>query len=185
MKEVMLIKSMYPCQDIPAVIFSKRCPSPCLYCGLYNYEFSEEKTLAIGVEDVITEMGKYKGAYLSPVTDCFLPENCDLAHYLLEETWRLNKSWVPLVNTKQIIPESTIRLFIQNKERLVLQVSVSTTDEEIVSVLEPGSASVANRFEVIKKLTSAGVPVIVVVMPWFDLGNTEDLVQKVFDSGAV
>jgi DNA repair photolyase len=185
MKNVRLIKSMYPCQNVPAVIFGGRCPLPCLYCGLYKYEFLEEKTLAMGIEDVVIEMSKYKGAYLSPVTDCFLPENSEITHYLLEETWKLNPIWVPLVNTKQIIPERTIELLIQNKERLVLQVSVPSIDEEIISILEPGSASIRERFEVIKKVTNAGVPVIVVIMPWFDLSNVEDLARKISETGVL
>ncbi len=182
---VQLVGSMYPCQNVPMVVFGKRCPTPCLYCGLYKYQFPAEKIIAEGKEKVIEEMSKHKSTYFAPVTDCFLPENSDLTHNLLEETWKLNQLWTPLVNTKQIIPGKTKNLIIANKHRLVLQISVPSVDEEIISILEPGSAPIPERLEMIKRLTLARVPVIVVVMPWFDLGNAEDLAEKISSTGVL
>ena len=167
MKKVSLISPMYKCQDVPMVILGERCSSPCLYCGLQKYHFPEESIIAFGVENVIKEMSKFKGAYFSPVTDCFLPENTESIHYLLEETWKLNPNWVPLVITKQIIPDKTIDLFVKNKDRLVLQISVPIINEEIAMILEPGSISISKRLEMIKNLTSRGVEVITVAMPYF------------------
>lgn len=184
-REVKLINSMYPCQDIPVVVFGKRCSSPCLYCGLQKYQFPDETVIASGVEDVALEISKYKGTYFSPVTDCFLPENSELTHYLLEEVWKFNPGWVPLVVTKQVIPEKTIHLLIQNKKRVVIQISVPSSDEKLISILEPGSVSISKRFEVIQKLTAGGIAVIVVIMPWFDLGITEDLAKKISEAGVL
>ena len=183
--EIKLIQSMYPCQDVPVIVFGKRCPNPCLYCGLQKYQFPTEKTIALGKENVIEEMSKYKSTYFVPVTDCFLSENSELTHFLLEKTWKINPNWVPLINTKQIIPEKTIQLLIQNKKQVVVQISIPSSDEKIISILEPGSASISQRLEVIKKLTSARVPVITVIMPWFDLGNTEDLAEKISKAGVL
>ena len=184
---VQLVESMYPCQNVPMIIFGKRCPNPCLYCGLYKYQFPAEKIIAEGKEKVILEMSKYESTYFSSVTDCFLAEteNSELTHHLLEETWKLNPLWTPLVNTKQIIPGKTENLIITNKHRLVLQISVPSVDEEIISILEPGSAPIPERLEMIKRLTLARVPVIVVVMPWFDLGNAEDLAEKISKAGVL
>ena len=185
MKTIKLVQSVYPCQDIPCIVFEKRCTKPCLYCGLYKYQFPNETIITEGVENVIKEMIKYKGTYFSPVTDCFLPENSELTHHLIEETWKVNPNWVPLVNTKQEIPEKTIALFIKNKHRLVLQISIPSSEKKIVSLLEPGSILVSKRFEMIKKLTANGVPVIVVIMPWFDLDQPEQFAKKLSGAGVL
>jgi DNA repair photolyase len=171
MSTIKLIKSMYKCQDVPIVVFGTRCPSPCLYCGLKNYQFDKGLVIAEGLDDVIKMASKFKGAYLSPVTDCFLPENCDLTHYILEETWKLNPVWVPLVITKQIIPNKTLDLLSKNKDRLVLQISVPTLNGEIAKNLEPGSATIYQRLEMINNLTNIGINVICVVMPYFEFDD--------------
>ena len=185
----MITKSMYPCQNIPTVIFGNRCLKQCLYCELYKYHFSEEKIILNSggsgsfLKPLVDILSKYKGAYFSPVTDCFLQENSRLTHYYLEETWKLNPNWVPLIVTKQVIPSKTINLIIKNKHRLVLQISVPSTNAKIVSIMEPGCASIEERLKMIKGLTDNEVPVIVVIMPWFDLDKPENLAEKLFKAG--
>lgn len=166
-----LAKGMYPCQDVPVIIFDQGCSKPCLYCGLSNRVFSEETIIATGLENILAEVINFKGVYLSPTSDCFLPQNAELTHSLLEQVWKRKELFTPLVITKQIIPNKTIKLFIKNKHRLVLQVSVPSANEEVISILEPGSALISERLKMIKKLTEAGIPVIAVAMPWFNLDS--------------
>lgn len=181
--EVRLIKPMYKCQDIPILVFSRRCPNPCLYCGFYGYQFSEKSVIASGIEEVIQKASEFKGIYISPITDCFLSEICDITHKILEKGWQLNPDWVPLVITKQIIPERTIDLFFQNKDRLVLQVSVPTIDERIAKILEPGSAKIFDRFVMIERLINSGIKVICVAMPYFGFDNTDIFAQTLKSVG--
>ena len=183
MKTIKLVNSIYPCQDVPCAVFENRCSAPCLYCGLHKYKFPDEKIITTGEENVIQKMSNYKGTYFSPVTDCFLPENCELTHRLLEKTWGKNPNWVPLVNTKQSIPEKTIALFEKHKDSLVLQISIPSSNEYLVSLLEPSSLLVSKRFELIKKLTTNKIPIIVVIMPWFDIDQPEIFAKKLFKAG--
>ncbi|MFA6309823.1 MAG: hypothetical protein WC677_08880, partial [Clostridia bacterium] len=178
MNEVKLIKPMYLCQNVPVVVFDKRCPSPCLYCVLNQKTFLQEEIIASGLGDVLKELLSHKSAYFSAVTDCFLPENRDLTHYIIEKVWKSNPSFVPLLVTKQIIPEKTIQMFIENKDRLVLQISVPGINQEIISVLEPSSTSIPNRLKMIKVLTEAEVPVIAVIMPWLGFDNPNNLAEE-------
>lgn len=176
---VKLIKSMYACQDVPVIIFNNNCPHPCLYCGLSKRKFLEEDIIATGEDEVIKKLSNFKGAYFSPTSDCFLTENAELTHRLIEAVWKNNNIFVPLVITKQIIPEQTITLFAKNKDRLVLQISVPSLNEEVIKILEPGSTLISERLKLIKKLTEKEVPVTTVIMPWFNLDeDIESLPQK-------
>lgn len=181
--DIQLIKPMYKCQDVPILVFSKRCPNPCLYCGFYGYQFPEDNIIASGLENVIKKASKFKGIYISPVTDCFLPKNSEVTQEILEKVWKLNHDWIPLVITKQIIPEKTIDLVVKNKDRIVLQISIPTIDEEIAQILEPGSASVHDRLTMIEKLTSLGVKVICVVMPYFGFDDPNIFAQTLKKAG--
>lgn len=174
---IQLVKQMYPCQEVPVIVFDQRCPNPCLYCDLYQKKFADNEIIASGLRDVIKKAAGFKGAYFSAVTDCFLPNNKNLTHELLEELWTVNEKFVPLIVTKQVIPEKTIQLVINNKHRCVVQISIPSINNKLVSILEPGSATVPERLETIKKLASGGVPVIAVVMPWLDVYGKDETIE--------
>ena len=182
---MMLVKEMYPCQKVPVVVLSRRCGKPCLYCDLYNKKFSDDEILANGKAEILKEIIKYNGAYFSAVTDCFLGENAEETHDLLESIWKLKEDFVPLLVTKYIIPDKTIDLIANNKHRVVVQISVPCLNENLVSILEPGAASIKDRLETIKKLTDKGVKVLAVVMPWFNIYENEfiDLPKALSDVG--
>jgi len=173
-----LVSAMYSCQDVPVIIFDQDCLKPCLYCGLSNRLFPEEKVIATGLENILTKLIDFKGVYLSPTSDCFLPQNAEITHYLLAEIWKQKKKFTPLVITKQIISDKTIELFIKNKHRLVLQISVPSVNEKVISILEPGAALISERLKMIKKLTAAGVPIIVVAMPFFNFADDIHLLPE-------
>lgn len=177
MKEIKLIRPMYRCQDVPILVFSKRCPNPCLYCGFYGYQFPEDNVIASGLENVISKASEFKSIYISPVTDCFLPENCGITYEILDKVWQLNPRWTPLVITKQIIPRKTIDLLVRNRDRVVLQVSIPTMNEEIAKVLEPGSPSIYGRLEMIRTLIDLGIKVICVAMPYFGFDDPNIFAQ--------
>ena len=180
-----LAKGMYSCQDVPVIIFDQGCLRPCLYCGLSNRSFPAETIIATGLESILAEVINFKGVYLSPTSDCFLPQNAELTHYFLERTWKQKEIFTPLVITKQIIPDKTIELLIRNKHRLVLQVSVPSVNEKIISILEPGSALISERLKMIRNLTDAGVPVIAVAMPWFNLDDDIDSLPETLAGAGV
>jgi DNA repair photolyase len=146
-----------------------------LYCDLCKTTFTKKDILAEGKTAVLKELKKHKGAYFSGVSDCFLPKNIDLTIELLEMAWKNKKDFVPLVITKQIIPDKAIKLFAKNKDRLVLQYSIPCLNNRILSLIEPGAASTSNRLKTLKKLTKAGIPVIAVAMPWLNIYENESI----------
>ncbi len=166
---VMLVKPIYPCQNVPVVVFSKRCPKPCLYCDLCKRDFPKNAILASGKKAVLEKLKKSKGAYFSAVSDCFLPTNRELTHNIIKNVWKAKPNFVPLIVTKQSIPQKTINLFIKNKQRIVMQISTPSLNNKLLSILEPGGASVSKRLKTIEKLTKGGVSVTAVVMPWFNI----------------
>lgn len=180
--KVKLIKSMYPCQDMPVVVLENRCPKPCLYCDLCSKKCTTDETIAVGTKDVLEKLKNYEKAYFSAVTDCFLEKNKNITHNLLKNIWKIKKGFTPLVITKQIIPKKTIKLLIENKKHANVFVSLPSLNDRLLSLLEPGAAPVAKRLATIEKLTSKGVRVVAVIMPWFNIyeehENIEDLPKE-------
>jgi len=185
--DVKLVKSMYPCQDVPVIVFKNRCPKPCLYCDLSQRVFSSKEIIAVGLEEVLNKLKDFKGAYFSAVSDCFIKDNKKFTHYLIENIWKIRNDFVPLIVTKQVIPTKTIQLFVKNKHRIVVQISIPSVNNKLISILEPGAASISERLRMIKKFTKMGVPVIAVVMPWLDIygknETIEDLPKKLSKAG--
>jgi len=184
-----LVKSMYPCQDVPVVVMPKRCHNPCLYCDLYNKEFGPDTLIATGREEILEHIVRFKGAYFSAVMDTFLDGNAQITHNLLEQIWNIKSDFVPLIVTKQIIPKNTIELLCEHKDNVVVQISIPSLNNDLVSLLEPGAALVENRLKTIKALTSGGIKVLAVIMPWFNVydkhESIKDLPRALSDSGVL
>lgn len=179
----MLVKPMYPCQrNMPVVVFGNRCPNPCLYCDLCSRKFSEDEIIVIGKEKVLKKLEDYDKAYFSAVTDCLLKSNQDLTYGLLNGIWNVKVNFMPLIITKQVIPEKIIELLIKHKGKANIFISIPSLNDNLLSLLEPGAAKAAERIKNIERLTSNGVDVVAVIMPWFNFyekgENIEDLPRE-------
>lgn len=154
---------------MPVVAFTNQCPKPCLYCDLCLRQFSANQIIASGINGVMDKLVNCKKAYFSAVIDCFLKENQELTHRLLVHTWKFKKNFSPLIITKQVIPDKTIKLLIKNRKYANVFISIPSLNNRILSILEPSPSSVRNHLATIKKLTDGGVSVIAVIMPWFNI----------------
>lgn len=168
--EVALVKSDYPCMgdsflgiDFP----NYRCKKPCVYCGLFKYD-SRERFITTGFKSVVSYLANNSvdGIYLSPYTDAFSKELSSLSHELLSQV--LVSGLVVLTNTKQKIPDKTIDLLSEYSNQVIVQVSIPSLNEKLITEYEPGSASVKDRLETIKKLSEGGVSVTGLIMPWLN-----------------
>lgn len=167
----------------PGIDFDAKCPKPCGYCGLYTHQ--PKNVLATGTGNILAELGsgRYSGFYLSPNTDAFGPATRGLSHELLANALPLGL--VILMNTKQVIPTRTIDLLSEYRHQVIVQISVPTLDEGLVRVFEPGAATIYNRLRTIEHLSTRGIAVTVLIMPWLDVENdTTKLPKAIATAGA-
>ena len=77
----------------------------------------------------------------------------------------LSQTVFVLISTKSRIPDRFLDLFAEHKDLVHVQVGLTTTDDRIRRLLEPNSASVDQRLQVLGALVERGVRTDVRVDP--------------------
>ncbi|MCC8193875.1 MAG: radical SAM protein, partial [Deltaproteobacteria bacterium] len=80
-----------------------------------------------------------------------------------------------LISTKGIIPTRFIELFAQHHERVYVEIGLTTVDDDIRQLLEPGAPSVPERLRLLQELGVSGVSREVRMIPLIpELTDDED-----------
>lgn len=82
--------------------------------------------------------------------------------------------------TKSTIILRDLDLLVAHGKRAYVQVSICSTDDEVLRKIDPGAPSGSERFAVIDELHRAGVPVGLNLLPWIPgISDTEALIARV------
>ena len=113
----------------------------------------------------------------SGVTDCYQP---------LEAVWQLTRSCLQIClafrNPVAIITKSLlirrdldVLLALAHEARVSVSISIPFLDERITRIIEPGTPTIRRRFETMRLLTQAGIPVSIGVAPIIPGLNDADI----------
>lgn len=173
------------------------CQHRCGYCYA-TYEWSPEfydriysKSNAAEVLENQLKSWKYESVepvMISSATDAYQP--AELKYSLTKECVKvLQKYNVPYyVFTKSKVIERDLRLHQKYKDNCFLVWSITTTEEKIRRLIEPGTPPTYSMFEVIKKFADAGVCCCVNVDPLIPLvtdrpDHVREIVDRSYDAG--
>lgn len=181
------------------------CEHGCVFCYARNTHTYWGYSAGLDFESIILVkknapelLGKklrsrnWKGApiMLSGNTDCYQPieKKLGITRQLLEILWE-HKNPVGLITKNQLITRD-IDILAQMAEHQLVKVAISlnTLQEDLRQKLEPRTATIKRRLETIKELSTAGIPVNVMVAPVIPgLNNHEILpiMEKVSEMGAM
>ena len=71
---------------------------------------------------------------------------------------------------------------INDKTKAVVQMTLTTADEKLCSILEPNVATTKQRFEALLKLKEAGIPTVVWLTPILPfINDTEENIKAILD----
>lgn len=104
---------------------------------------------------------------LSGNTDCYQPaeKQFEITRRLLEVLWKYRHP-VGIITKNSLILRDLDLLERMGKERLVqVAISITTLDENLRRVLEPRTATIANRYRTVEVLSQAGIPVNAMLSP--------------------
>ncbi|MFZ0512451.1 MAG: radical SAM protein [Candidatus Nitrosopolaris sp.] len=173
------------------------CQHRCGYCYA-TYEWSPEfydkiyaKSNAAEVLENQLKSWKYESiepVMISSATDAYQP--AELKYSLTKKCIEvLQKYNVPYyVFTKSKIIERDLKLHQKYKDNCFLVWSITTTDEKIRRLIEPGTPPACSMFKVIKKFVDAGVRCCVNIDPLLPLitdspDHVQEIVDKSYDAG--
>lgn len=152
--------------NMPTINLSAGCAHGCIYCYTRGYTNNpgEDKvilytnTLDKLEEELARKRTKPEVVYFSPSSDLFqpLPEVLELGHRIMEALFSHSIGVAFL--TKGHIPDRTMRLLLNNRDKVRAQIGIITVNEDVRRTFEPNAANITVRLEQMAMLVAAGIP---------------------------
>jgi len=196
-KSAVLVPSSLAClAHIPTVNLTSGCAHGCLYCytrGYSNYPGENRINLyANTLEKIRKELdrkrSKPRAVYFSPSSDIFqpVPEVLDMTYEILALLFDRGIGVAFL--TKGGIPKEHLQLLKAHAPQVRAQIGLTTLDEKLLAIIEPGAGNPSVRLDQVKKLISYGIPTQVrldPIMPGLtdDENCLVDLLSKLAQTG--
>ncbi len=152
---------------VPTVNISSGCAHGCVYCYTRGYsQYPGEATVRVYrdtasrvAQELARKRRKPASVYFCPSCDAFQPIEAVLQQSFDTMAAVLGESVGVEFVTKGVIPDRFLDLFSLHRGRVSAQVGLTTLDEGLRRLLEPGAATVAERLCSISCLRDVGVSV--------------------------
>ena len=101
------------------------------------------------------------------MTDPYIPLEMELQHVrkALSLIERYGFGFTVITKSDRILRDLDLLRKINEKTKCVVQMTLTTCDEELCRKIEPHVSTTGERFEVLKKLQDAGIPTVVWLSP--------------------
>lgn len=152
------------------------CQHGCIYCDSrsecyhmdHDFEDIEVKENAIVLlEDALHRKRKPCMIGTGSMSDPYMPLEDELQYTrkALELIHRYGFGATLITKSDRVLRDLDLLKAIHDKTKCVVQMTMTTYDEELCRKLEPGVCTTKARFEVLKTLRDAGIPTVVWLCP--------------------
>ncbi|MCR5766231.1 MAG: radical SAM protein [Treponema sp.] len=150
------------------------CSHGCIYCDSRSkcYQFSHafedievKENAAELLEETLRKKRKRCMVGTGSMSDPYLPleKELGLMRRCLEIIDRYNFGATLITKSDLVLRDLDILTRINNKTKAVVQMTLTTADDELCRKIEPGVCPTSRRFEVLQACHDAGIPTVV----WF------------------
>lgn len=169
------------------------CSHGCIYCDSRSkcYQFThafediEVKSNALVLlEDALRRKRKKCMIGTGSMTDPYIPLERELEHVrkTLMLVERYGFGFTVITKSDLILRDLDLLKRINEKTKCVVQMTLTTFDEELCRKIEPGVCTTRRRFEVLKAMRDAGIPTIVWLCPVLPfINDTEENLRGILD----
>ena len=165
-RSAVLTPSALPClRDVATVNLTAGCAHGCIYCYARSYPSYPgdgtivfyTKTFQLMREELALRRSPPPAVYFSPSSDLFQPVSqvLEMGYDILE--FLFTKGLPVAFLSKGCIPSRHMELLCANPRLVQAQIGITTLDERISTMFEPGAAPPAQRLKQLEELRSAGV----------------------------
>lgn len=170
------------------------CQHGCIYCDArsrcyqinHAFEDIEVKKNAIALLETALRAKRYPCMIgTGSMTDPYMPLEMELGltRRALEVIERYGFGVTLLTKSDRILRDLDILKRIHGKSKAVVQMTLTTMDEELSKIVEPSVCTTARRIEVLKILRDAGIPTVVWLCPLLPfLNDTEENLRGILDA---
>lgn len=169
------------------------CSHGCIYCDSrsrcyhmeHDFEDIEVKENAIELlEHALTHKRKKCMIGTGSMTDPYIPLETELRNVrkALQLIYEHGFGFTVITKSNRILRDMDLLQKINEKTKCVVQMTLTTCDEELCRKIEPNVSTTQERFEVLKKLRDAGIPTIVWLSPILPfINDTEENISGILD----
>lgn len=169
------------------------CSHGCIYCdsrsSCYHMEHAfedievKENALAL-LEQALRHKRKKCMIGTGSMTDPYIPLEQELGYVrkALSLIYTYGYGFTVITKSKSILRDIDLLEKINRKTKCVVQMTLTTYDEEMCRKIEPYVSTTAERFEALKQLRSAGIPTVVWLSPILPfINDTAENISGILD----
>ena len=169
------------------------CSHGCIYCDsrsrcyqfTHDFEDIEVKSNALELlEDALRRKRKKCMIGTGSMTDPYVPLEKELEHVrkTLMLVERYGFGFTVITKSDLILRDLDWLKRINEKTKCVVQMTLTTYDEELCKKIEPGVCTTRRRFEVLKAMRDAGIPTVVWLCPILPfINDTEENLRGILN----
>lgn len=169
------------------------CTHGCIYCDSrsrcyhmeHDFEDIEVKENAIELlENALRRKRKKCMIGTGAMTDPYIPLEMELGYMRKALSLISHYGFGVAVQTKsdRILRDMDLLQEINRQAKCVVQMTLTTADEELCKKLEPNVCTTRERFAVLKKMRDAGIPTVVWLSPILPyINDTEENISGILD----
>lgn len=168
------------------------CTHGCIYCDsrsdVYNmdHDFEDIEVKQNCLELLKKELIKRTPSMIGTgaMTDPYVPLEGHLKYLrrVLEMIYKYGFGFTCITKSDLVLRDLDLLLKINEKSKAVVQMTLTTADDDLSSILEPNVCTTSRRVEVLKKLSDAGIPTIVWLSPILPyINDTEENINRIID----
>lgn len=169
------------------------CSHGCIYCdsrsNCYHMEHAfediEVKENAIELlEDALTRKRKKCMIGTGSMTDPYIPLEMKLGNVrkALKLVYEYGFGFTVITKSNRILRDLDLLQKINEKTKCVVQMTLTTCDEDLCRKIEPNVSTTEERFEVLKTLRDCGIPTVVWLSPILPfINDTEENISGILD----
>ncbi len=169
------------------------CSHGCIYCDSrskcyhmeHDFEDIEVKENAVELlENALKRKRKKCMIGTGSMTDPYIPleEKIGNVRKAISLIYEYGFGFTLITKSNRILRDIDLLQKINEKTKCVVQMTLTTYDEELCRKIEPNVSSTRERFEVLKKLREVGIPTVVWLSPILPfINDTEENISGILD----
>lgn len=168
------------------------CTHGCIYCDsrseIYgmDHRFEDIAVKQNSIELLKKELRKRPKAMVGTgaMTDPYVPLEKHLGYVRksLELIYKYGFGFTCITKSDLVLRDMELLRKINEKSRVVIQMTLTTADDDLCRILEPHVCPTSRRVEVLKTLRDAGIPTVVWLCPILPhINDTEDNINGIID----
>lgn len=169
------------------------CLHGCIYCDsrsecyCMDHDFEDVEVKANALELLENNLKRKRSKCMlatGSMSDPYIPLENELKHVrkALELAYKYGFGFTLITKSNRVLRDLYLLTAINNKTKCVVQMTLTTCDENLCKKIEPNVSTTKERVAVLKKLHEAGIPTVVWLCPILPfINDTKENIKGILD----